>query len=98
MWFSPFSRESDRGRRNQRSSGKSMKRLPKAIAIMILFLVTGSSDAVFGQVFAGDMQRPKKEREVIKEKEKPKQDDKRGDDRRDKDRGDQKKRDDRSRP
>jgi len=75
-----------------------MKRLAKAI--MILFLVTGSADAVFGQVFAGDMQRPRKEREVIKEKEKPKQDDKRGDDRRDrdKDRGEPKKRDDRKRP
>ena len=76
--------------------GRTLKRLAKAI--LILFLVTGSGDAVFGQVFAGDMQRPKKEREVIKEKEKPKQDDKRGDDRRDKDRGEPKKRDDRKRP
>jgi len=73
-----------------------MKRL--AQIMMILFLVSASGDAAFGQVFAGDLQRPKKEPEVIREKEKPKQDDKRGDDRRDKDRGEPKKRDDRKRP
>ena len=65
---------------------------------MILFVVSASGNAAFGQVFAGDLQRPKKEPEVIREKEKPKQDDKKGDDRRGKDREEPKKRDDRKKP
>jgi hypothetical protein len=76
--------------------GKSMKRI--AEAIMILFLVSASGATAFGQVFAGDMQRPKKEPEVVKDNRKPKQDEKKGDDRRQKDREEPKKRDDRRRP